>query len=706
MAYFVGIDIGGTFTDAVLLDDSGTARLLKTPTTLHDPSDGVNNALALAEKELDLPAGSILRQVDYFGLGTTVATNALIERKGVKTGIITTRGFRDAILMQRATGHWAGRELHEIRHDSQRTQVEPVVPRPLIREVTERIDYKGAVIVALDEDEVRTEVQALIDAGVQAIAVCLLWSFREPSHEQRVAAIIREMAPQIYLTISSELAPVLGEYERTATTALNAYLGPAVQGYMTKLNGSLRDRGLKGSLRILDSGGGVITPERAGDTAVSILTSGPAGGVLASAQLARRIGTPNVLTTDMGGTSFDVGMITDYEPVISPQQQVNGYQVLKPAVKVTAIGAGGGSIARVVDGRLVVGPTSAGSVPGPVCYRRGGTEPTVTDADVVLGIIDPTYFLGGSMGLDKEGAERAMHDRIAKPLGLSVQEAAYGIKAIADHRMADLLDTLTVGQGHDPRDFVVFAYGGAGGAHCHQFGAELGAQSILVPATATVHSAFGAAMSDLHVSAEISDPMHSATWDGAKDAFDPERLTRHFEDLEAEVTKELLGSGAVTERIVVQRFADVRFRMQSKGLSVPVEPGNLDTGAIVRMMDAFRTQFVELYGREALFLGAGVEIVSLRVQAKGELDKPRVTHVVSAAGQSAGTPSSRQVYFGPEHGTTLADVARGTELRSGDRVQGPAVIEHPGTTIFVGPGQTAVIDEVENTVIHTSQKDS
>jgi N-methylhydantoinase A len=272
--------------------------------------------------------------------------------------------------------------------------------------------------------------------------------------------------------------------------------------------------------------------------------------------------------------------------------------------------------------------------------------------------------------------------------------------------MADLLDTLTVGQGHDPRDFVVFAYGGAGGAHCHRFGAELGAQSILVPATATVHSAFGAAMSDLHVSAEISDPMHSATWDGAADAFDPERLTRNFTEIEAEVTKELLGSGAVTDRIVVQRFADVRFRMQSKGLSVPVEPGSLDTGAIVRMMDAFRAQFVELYGREALFLGAGVEIVSLRVQAKGELDKPRVTRVVSADSGGRHPASSRQVYLGPEHGTTHADVARGTELRPGDRVSGPALIEHPGTTIFVGPGQTAVIDDLENTVIHPDTKDA
>ncbi|BBZ32924.1 hydantoinase/oxoprolinase family protein [Mycolicibacterium confluentis] len=706
MAYFVGIDIGGTFTDAVLLDDEGTARLLKTPTTLHDPSEGVNNALALAEQELGLQPGEILPDVEYFGLGTTVATNALIERKGVTTGIITTKGFRDSILMQRATGHWTGRELHEIMHDSQRRQTEPVVERELIREVTERIDFRGTIITPLDEDEVRTQVQALLDDGVQAIAVCLLWSFRESCHEQRVAAIIREMAPEVYLTVSSELAPVLGEYERTATTALNAYLGPTVRGYMTKLNGSLRDRGLKGSLRILDSGGGVITPERCGETAVSILTSGPAGGVLASAQLARRIGTPNVLTTDMGGTSFDVGMVIDYEPVIAPRQQVNGYQVLKPAVEITAIGAGGGSIARVVEGQLVVGPTSAGSHPGPVCYGRGGTEPTVTDADVVLGIIDPAFFLGGTFALDKEGAIRAMHDKIAAPLGTSVEEAAAGIKSIADHRMADLLDTLTVGHGHDPRDFVVFAYGGAGGSHCHRFGAELGAQSIIVPATATVHSAFGAATSDLHVSAELSDPMHSATWHGAADVFDADRITRNFENLEAQVSKELLEAGAVSDRIVLQRFVDMRFRMQNKSLSIPAEPGVLNAAAIQRLLNAFEAQFVELYGPEALFLGAGVEIVSMRVQAKGEFDKPRVSRVLGASTNGLHLPTSRPVYLGPDRGTVMADVARGPDLRPGDRVQGPAIIEHPGTTIFVGVGQTAVIDDLENTVIRTTEKDA
>jgi N-methylhydantoinase A len=704
MAYYVGIDIGGTFTDAVLVDESGDALLLKTPTTPHDPSIGVNAALKLAETELGLAPGSVLTEVDYFGLGTTVATNALIERKGVRTAIITTRGFRDLMLMQRGTGHWSGKELHEIMHTSQLRQQEPVVAREYIREVTERVDYKGAIIRPLDEDEVREVVLDLVADGVEAIAVSLLWSFRNPAHETRIKEIVRELAPEIYLTVSSELAPVLGEYERTATTALNSYLGPAVRTYMTRLDDSLRDRGLKGSLRILDSGGGVITPQQCGDTPVTVLTSGPTGGVLASAQLARRIGTPNVLTTDMGGTSFDVGMIVDYEPVVSASQEVNGYRILKPAVKVTAIGAGGGSIAQVISGQLQVGPTSAGSMPGPACYGRGGTEPTLTDADVVLGVIDPDYFLGGTFPLDKESAERAIYDRIAKPLGLSVHEAAAGIKSIADHRMADLLDTLTVGQGHDPRDFHVFAYGGAGGSHCHRFGSELGVQSIIVPATATVHSAFGAAMSDLHVSAELSDPMHSVSWDAAAQAFDPARLTGNFERLERQVSDELTASGARPERIALQRFVDVRFRMQNKGLSVPMEPGSLTATSVQHVLDKFVSQFAELYGEESIFLGAGVEIVSVRVQGKGEMDKPHIARVRSANAHTGQVATSRQIYLGPEHGFVAADVVRGTTLRPGDRVQGPAVIEHPGTTIFVGLNQSALIDELENTVILTNQK--
>jgi N-methylhydantoinase A len=699
MTYFVGVDIGGTFTDAVVMDNAGAARLYKTPTTPAEPSAGVNAALALAEGDLGLDAGELLGQVEYFGLGTTVATNALIERKGVKTGLITTRGFRDTLLVQRGMGTWVGREPEEITHYSARRSPTPIVPRTLIAEVTERIDYKGSIVSPLDEDDARRAIAELIAEGVEAIAICLLWSFREPAHERRIAELVREVDADIYLAVSSDLAPVVGEYERTATTVLNAYLGPRVRAYMVNLDSSLRDRGLKGSFRILDSGGGVITPERCGEQPVSILTSGPTGGVLASAKLAERLQMPNVLTTDMGGTSFDVGTIVDYQPVVSSQQEVAGYHVLKPAVKVTAIGAGGGSIASVAHGQLLVGPGSAGAVPGPVCYGRGGTDPTVTDADVVLGIIDPGYFLGGTFQLDKEGAQRAVHDKVAVPLGITTLEAAAGIKAIADNRMADLLDTLTVGQGHDPRDFVIFAYGGAGPSHCHAFGAELGARSVVVPATATVHSAYGAVMSDLHITTELSDPMHSPTWDGASDAFPVARINENFVRLEQAARASLAESSADPDKITLQRFADIRFRMQVHRLSVPVDAGSLGSEYVVDLLARFHDQFEELYGEGVAFKEAGVEIVSFRVQGHGEFDKPRLAQVAVAANGSGGGPSSRRIHLGHDLGEVTADVVRGPSLISGDVLEGPVVIEHPGTTIFVGPSQTATIDSLDNTVI-------
>jgi N-methylhydantoinase A len=699
MAYFVGVDIGGTFTDAVVIDSVGAARLYKTPTTPAQPSRGVNAALALAEGDLGLDTGKLLAQVDYLGLGTTVATNALIERQGVKTGLITTRGFRDTILVQRGMGTWVGRAPEEITHYSARRSPAPIVPRTLIAEVTERIDYQGSIVSPLDEDDARRAIAGLIDQGVEAIAICLLWSFREPAHERRIAGLVREVAPDMYLTVSSDLAPVVGEYERTATTVLNAYLGPRVRAYMVNLDSSLRDRGLRGSFRILDSGGGVITPERCGEQPVSILTSGPTGGVLASAKLAERLQMPNVLTTDMGGTSFDVGTIVDYQPVMSSQQEVAGYHVLKPAVKVTAIGAGGGSIARVAHGQLLVGPGSAGAVPGPVCYGRGGTDPTVTDADVVLGIIDPDYFLGGTFELDKDGAQRAVHDKIAVPLGIGILEAAAGIKAIADNRMADLLDTLTVGQGHDPRDFVIFAYGGAGPSHCHAFGAELGTQSIVVPATATVHSAYGAVMSDLHITTELSDPMHSVTWDGAAEAFPVARINDNFARLEQAARLSLAESSADPGRITLQRFTDIRFRMQVHRLSIPVQDGELGSDDVVSLMQRFHDRFEDLYGTGVAFKEAGVEIVSFRVQGHGEFDKPGLAQVANGTSGAGGALPARRIHLGHDLGEVIADVVRGPALVPGDVIEGPVVIEHPGTTIFVGPAQTATIDSLDNTVI-------
>jgi N-methylhydantoinase A len=706
VSYYVGIDIGGTFTDAVVLDDQGSTRLYKTPTTPHDAAAGVNDALALAEADLGMSSGSLLSAVDYFGLGTTVATNAMIERKGVRTGLITTRGFRDTLLMQRGMGQWSGLDFEQVIHYSRRSLPEPIVQRPLIEEVSERVDYKGAIILELDEADARRAVGALLDAGVESIAVCLLWAFRNPAHERRVGELIREAGGDVYLTLSSELAPLLGEYERTATTAVNSYLGPRVRGYVRDLSRSLSERGLAGPFRVVDSGGGVITPERCGQEPVSILTSGPTGGVLASAKLAERLAIRNVLTTDMGGTSFDVGTIVDGAPVVTHQQEVAGYHILKPAIKVTAIGAGGGSIAHVdASGQLFVGPRSAGAVPGPVCYGRGGSEPTVTDADVVLGIIDPDYFLGGTFALDRAGAERAIGERIAAPLGMSVQQAAAGIKSIADHKMADLLDTLTIGQGHDPRDFVVFAYGGAGPSHCHAFASELGARSVCVPATATVHSAFGAVMSDLHITAELSDPMHARDFAAAAEALDGVRMAANLDRLQRQVEEALIESGATPGGTHCERFVGMRFRMQVQRVTVPVGDGDLARGGVADLLARFERQFEELYGAGSAYRGAGVEIVSFRVQGRGHLDKPELARLERPSGALERELPSRRIYLGEGIGEVEARVLRGNALGAGDVVEGPAVIEHPGTTIFVGPEQRAEIDELDNTMITFARPD-
>jgi N-methylhydantoinase A len=695
VSFQVGIDIGGTFTDAVLMDAEGTVRLYKTPTTPVEPAEGVNDALRLAEQDLGLPEGGLLRNVDYFGMGTTVALNAMLERKGSPTGLITTRGFRDTLLMQRGMGQWTSVPAEEVAHYSARRLPLPIVPRQHIAEITERVDVNGDVIVPLDEEDVRAAVRRLVDGGAQAIAVCLLWSFRNPAHEDRVGEIAAELAPDVFVTLSSRLAPLLGEYERTATAAMNAYLGPRVRGYMLDLERSMVERGLGGPFRIMDSSGGVVTPDRAGREAVSILTSGPAGGVLASVKLADQLRMPNVLTTDMGGTSFDVGMIVDGRPLLSAVQEVGGYHVLKPAVKVTAIGAGGGSIARVDDGQLLVGPTSAGAVPGPACYGRGGGLPTVTDADVALGIIDPKYFLGGRFPLDREAAERAIDEHIAGPLGLTVPEAAAGIKTIADHRMADLLETLTIGTGYDPRDFVIYAYGGAGGTHCHAFGSMIGVREIVIPYTATVHSAFGAAMSDLHISAEATDLMLTPANASPAEHFNLERMNATLARLREQTRVALLEGGAPQHGLAFEAFVDMRYRMQTQRITVPLSSTQLERADLDTLMASFVAQYEAMYGQGSAFRAAGIELVSFRVDGHGALDRPDVAMARRSADAEM-VSGERELFLGG-HGALTATVLLGEAIEAGTVIDGPAVIEYPGTTILVGPGQRAEIDAWGNT---------
>ncbi|MEH7249751.1 hydantoinase/oxoprolinase family protein [Neobacillus niacini] len=699
MKYFVGTDTGGTFTDTIVMDDNGHLRMYKTHTTPHDRSIGIMKAIGLAAQDLGLTETAFIEKVSYFGHGSTAATNAFIERKGVRTGLITTEGFGDTMLIQRTMGQWAGLG-DQLTHYSIRKLPDPIIPKQLIAEVPERIDYKGAVIVSLDELKARQIVRRLLEQGVEAIAVSLLWSFANPVHEQLIKKIVKEEAPGIFLSISSETAPVLGEYERTATTAINAYLGPSIDSYVTNLEDKLKAKGFNGIFTIMNSNGGVIPADEAREAAVSLLTSGPAGGVLASVHLAGKLGYPNVITSDMGGTSFDVGLIIDGKPIVSNNSEVESYHIVQPMVKVTAIGAGGGSIAYVENGHLFVGPKSAGAVPGPVCYDQGGTEPTITDADVVLGIIDPDHFLGGKMKLNKEKAEEAIRTKIAEPLGMTVVEAAAGIRTISDNRMADLLRQATISQGHDPRDFVLFAYGGAGPAHSYSFGAESGVKAILVPYTATVHSAYGIGTSDIHRSYYLSKRMQTpAMFQVASDHLSVSEFNGVFEQLEEKCEKTLLNDFVTKENVRFSRLVDLRFRGQFNQVSVEIEGGELTAIHINDLVARFEQKYEERYGNGTGYREAGIEITGFRVHGKAPVPKAAISKKLSNSDGKAAPRSERYVYFHEVDDFMTTYIYNEEDLEAGMEITGPAIIEHPGTTIVIGPKQKATIDEYLNTVI-------
>ena len=564
MGYFIGTDIGGTFTDLVMLSETGDVTIVKSPTTPSNRTQAVLNALAAAAERQGIDARTLIKQLQYFAHGTTAATNAFIERKGAKTGLLITRGFADTLRIERCMASWAGLADHEITHFSKRTIPTPIIPLDLIEEIEERIDERGAVIAPLAEAAARDSIRRLAAKGVEAIAVTLLWSFRNPIHEQRLAEIVREEAPTVFVTISSSSFLFYGEYERASTTSINSYLGPVIHRYIDGLEKSIRDYGYDGPISIMESGGGVLPAREAAFQAANLLTSGPAGGVLASQKLGERLGFKNIITSDMGGTSFDVGLIVDGQPILATSREVGRFHVALPAIKVTAIGAGGGSIARVRGGHLTVGPDSAGAEPGPVCFGRGGTDPTITDADVVLGIIDPNYFLGGEMTLDAGLAEAAIMERIGKPLGYDLHEAAAGIREVANNQMADLLRRVTTRSGYDPRGFAIFAYGGAGPTHAHLYGSIAGISTAVVPTTASGHSALGAVTADRHRSFSVAFGHHAPPrFKNASDHVDVQGMNEGFARLD-QLCRAALGDDAQIEHLVTMRF---RFQVHE----IPVE---------------------------------------------------------------------------------------------------------------------------------------
>lgn len=694
---FVGVDTGGTFTDLVAMDEAGVLATAKVPTTPGELERGVVEGLVLLAAERGVTLEGFLGEVVSFGYGTTQATNALIERNGARTGLITTAGFGDTILIQRLMGFAAGIPTERLGRFSLRRYPSPVVPKPLIREVPERIDQAGEILHPLDEDAVRRAAGELLDLGVEALAVSLLWSFRNPVHERRIGEIVRELAGErAFVTLSSEVSPVIGEYERTATTVLNAYLGQAAGRHLGQLDGALRSNGFRGVLRVLNSIGGVMSAEDAALRSVLLLTSGPTGGVTGSRYLAQAMGHENVITSDMGGTSFDVSLIIGGRPAISAVTEVGRYHIATPMIDITTVGAGGGSVVTVRDGLIRVGPESAGAHPGPVCYGRAGERVTVTDADLVLGVIDPEHFLGGRMRLDEEAAERAIREQVAEPLGLSVEEAAAGIRRIVDSNMANTLREVTIGRGHDPREFVLYAYGGAGPTHSAGYGRELGVRQILIPATSPVHSAYGALASDVLYSAERSLPMTSRA---SGEDFDASAIEAQFETLEDRCRRMLAAHGLGDEESRLGRFVDMRYRMQTHELIIPVPDERVDEAALAALAARFERTYEETYGEDSGYSVAGIEIETFRVEAVGRTRKPSL----AAIPERTPAPPRERLIYDLESGARVSHaVVEWAELPAGHRVAGPAVIEHATTTIYVASGQSAEVDRFGNLVIEMS----
>lgn len=689
--FLVGVDIGGTFTDCVVVSPDGTVTTAKAPSTPPDFSGGFVAALELAAGKLGKELRSFCAEVSMVSHGTTIGTNTLIQRKGAKVGLITTKGHEDAIHIMRGSRGYSGREIRKVVHFSEGSKPVPIVPKRMIAGISERVDYAGREVVPLNDEQVNEAIDRLLAAGAEAFAVCLLWSFKNPSHEQRVVRLIRARAPGAFVTCSSDLVPKWGEYERTTAVALNANIGPVTSAYLRRLDERLKSLGYQHPLQITQCGGGLISVQKATEAPLLTLDSGPVSGVTGSVFLGKLMGEANIITTDMGGTSFDVGVIYGGEASTSHLSSVNQYEYFLPKVDIQTIGAGGGSLARFdpVTNSLHVGPESAGAQPGPVCYGRGGTIPTVTDADLFLGYFDAENFAGGSMKLDYPAAAAAITS-LAQQLNLSPVQCAEGIARIASFNMADLIRRTTIQKGFDPRDFVLFAFGGAGPVHAGVFAAELGVKKVIVPQkkTASVWCAFGAAAADvLHVY-ETVDMMTSP--------FDLGRINANLAQLQERGAQQLRREGIAAGRYSFS--CDVRHRGQINEVEVSIAAAPMNTPGLEALIERFYERYELIYGKGSSFRGVKLEVVSFRCKASAEMPKPVLNPSALGPAQPDGNAirAHRKVYWGAQQNWLDTRVYDGDLFKPGNSVDGPAIVETTDTTVVVHEGQKLAVDRFGN----------
>ncbi|OAK51782.1 hydantoinase/oxoprolinase family protein [Rhodococcoides kyotonense] len=685
----IGVDVGGTFTDLVLWDDDGTVVVHKTPSTNHDPSIGTMDGIqVLAER-----AGIDPSEIDMFFHGTTVATNIVLEHNGCDVGMITTEGFRDLLHIARKK-----RPLNYSNYQDLPWQKWQLVPRRNRRVVPERIDAAGNVLTPLDEDAVREQVRLLKDRGVQAIAVAFLHSYRNPTHERRVKEIILEEFPEVFISLSSEVAPQYREYERFSTAALNAFIGPKTSKYIENLAGKASAAQVGEDVHLMTSAGGLVTSRSASEIPVSLLTSGVIAGLLGGCAIGKASGFPSVITLDVGGTSADVGVAPDGALRMKHllDTRIGDYHAMVPMAEVDTIGAGGGSIAVVDDGGMFrVGPRSAGAVPGPACYNRGGTEPTSTDAMVMMGWLRENSFLSGTMEVKPELAREAIQTHIADKLETPVDEAAMGIFKILAHSMTEAISLHSVRKGYDPRDFSLIAEGGAGPLFAWQIADQLGIPRVIVPGHPGITSAVGLLTTDIRYE------MPTTVWTSSADP-NVELISEQIDRLSKQAIAQLEADGVAPEDISLERSVDCRYVGQGYELRVSAPDGEIDDVWVKTTAEAFHEAHGRTYSQR--FDDKPVQLINVRVTGVGAVPHVRIAEIEKGGDDaSAAIKTTTQALFWanetakPEWVET--PVYERSKLLAGNKIDGPAIVEQFDSTTIIGMNQHAYVDAVGHIII-------
>ena len=686
--YRVTVDTGGTFSDFVFFnEDTGEISITKVPSTPKEPFQAVLNGV----KEL-IDQGVAAGDISFFCHGTTVGTNALLEEKGAKTGLMVTQGFRGIYeVMEQTRGY--GPATYDLFFEKPRL----LAPPYLTEEIPERVDFKGNALKPIDVEASRQAIRRLKKKGVQSVAVCCLFSFLNPDHELKIKELFAEEFPEARLSLSYEVLPQIREFYRLSTTVINAYIQPVMASYLGRLENRMREMGVvTPKLYIMQSNGGVSTFKGSAEKPVATVLSGPAGGVIASMGTCERVGINNIITFDMGGTSCDVALIHQGNPVITTQGKINLRPIALPMLDIHTVSAGGGTIARIdAVGGLQVGPDSAGADPGPVCYNRGGENITVTDANMVCGVLDPNHFLGGRMKLDKEKAQRVLQEKLAKPLKLDLLEAADGVLKIIDAKMEEAIKAVSSARGYDIRDFTLVAFGGGGPMHAGRMALDLGIPSVLVPLTPGVHSALGLLMSDVK-----HDYVRSKLV--GLDDLDLAEINHMFHQLIERANADLKSEGFTDEEIKIEPYLDLRYAGQGYELTVPCSMPPLTKHDLLMMRQRFDTMHEQNSGHKAE--SEPVELVSLRLISLGLVPQAKLSPgKVTGRKVEDAKLSDRKVYFGKEHGVLTTQVYNRDLFEPGHKIAGPAIVEQLDTTTVIQPEQEATVDSYRNIIIRVKQ---